>query len=164
MPCVRCQKLIPSVTLGTFCEVCGNPVHFACAAEPAQAEGACTGCGGDPRTAVAAEVRHERGVAVSEVPSPTPSGTPEAAAPPMPYPVAAALVWVLRICAGLVIGAALLSLMPASEEAPSLPGRLLLVSWVGTVAGAAGLFGIAEGLKLLLVMEERSRPRDGSAR
>jgi hypothetical protein len=60
--CVICQKGIPSIMDGTFCDECGNPVHRKCldGAQPGPAD-KCHRCGGDPASNIAKEFRQQRG-------------------------------------------------------------------------------------------------------
>ncbi len=44
-PCAKCQKVIPSILAGEFCNECGNPVHKACKSGTSGSAGACPSCG-----------------------------------------------------------------------------------------------------------------------
>jgi hypothetical protein len=59
--CTSCNKLISSITEGSYCSLCYNPVHNQCKPRTGTVDraGHCSECGADPQSAAATAARAE---------------------------------------------------------------------------------------------------------
>jgi hypothetical protein len=197
LKCVTCGEPVWSITEGAFCEQCGNPAHKTCMriGETSLQDGKCACCGGDPAQEIAVEVRQERQKAEvrqerrqaevrlelqqTEMPQEAETGAPPAppavaeGSPTSEFAFAQALVWALRIAAGLCVIAMIYQLNAMSNAAEAIekeakaagrpevraePSGQVLVVAIAWLAAAVVILALAEILKLVVLMVQSPGP------